>query len=75
MLETMLWLNDDRIPYLDMTTGTEIFAETFGCKFHRPIDDMPFVRDSLEIQTMDMTKSVASLLSATLKYSKLFIQL
>jgi hypothetical protein len=42
MLENMLWLNDDRIPFLDMITGTEIFAEAFGCKVHRPIDNNPF---------------------------------
>ena len=29
------WLKDDFIPYLNMNTGTEIFAEAFGCKVHR----------------------------------------
>ena len=36
------WLDDDTIPYLDVYTGTEIFAEAFGCQVHRPDDQMPF---------------------------------
>ncbi len=35
-------LEDDFIPFLDPFTGTEIFAEAFGCKVHRPADNMPF---------------------------------
>jgi hypothetical protein len=41
-LEATEWLNDDSIPYIDMLTGTEIFAEAFGCKVHLPSDNMPF---------------------------------
>ncbi len=40
--ERMAWLDDDSLPYLDMRTGTEIFAEAFGCAVHRPEDNMPF---------------------------------
>lgn len=36
------WLVDDTLPYLDMRTGTEIFAEAFGCPVHFPDDNMPF---------------------------------
>ena len=36
------WLNDDRIPALMPYTGTEIFAEAFGCKVFYPHNDMPF---------------------------------
>jgi len=36
------WLRDDTLPYLDMRTGTEIFAEAFGCPVHFPDDNMPF---------------------------------
>lgn len=36
------WLDDDVIPHLDVYTGTEIFAEAFGCRVHRPPDNMPF---------------------------------
>jgi hypothetical protein len=38
------WLNDDMIPHIDMLTGTEIFAEAFGCKVYRPEGEMPFAR-------------------------------
>lgn len=33
---------DDSIPFLSMITGTEIFAEAFGCKVHKPLDNNPF---------------------------------
>lgn len=36
------WLGDDKVPALHAYTGTEIFAEAFGCKVHRSIDNMPF---------------------------------
>ena len=42
MCERAEWLNDDTIPYLDPYTGTEIFAEAFGCRVHKPDDNMPF---------------------------------
>jgi hypothetical protein len=29
------WLDDDSIPHIAMWTGTEIFAEVFGCEVHR----------------------------------------
>ena len=41
-LEQSEWLADDRIPHLSPYTGTEIFAEAFGCKVHYPDNDMPF---------------------------------
>ena len=44
MLEQMSWLDTDRIPYLDVYTGTEIFAEAFGCDTYQPKDDMPHAR-------------------------------
>jgi hypothetical protein len=37
-----LWLDDDKVPHLDFSTGTEIFAEAFGCTVHRPKNNMPF---------------------------------
>lgn len=36
------WLRDDSIPCLYPYTGTEIFAEAFGCRVYRPADNMPF---------------------------------
>ena len=41
-LERIEWLDDDSIPFLDVYTGTEIFAEAFGCQVYRPEDNMPF---------------------------------
>lgn len=41
-MENMEWLEDNTIPFLSMITGTEIFAEAFGCKVHKPIDNTPF---------------------------------
>ena len=41
-LERMNWLHDDALPCLSVTTGTELFAEAFGCKVHRPAGDNPF---------------------------------
>ncbi len=40
--ERMDWLADDTLPCLDLLTGTEIFAEAFGCPVHRPPDNNPF---------------------------------
>jgi hypothetical protein len=41
-LQRAATVDDDFIPFLDPFTGTEIFAEAFGCKVHRPADNMPF---------------------------------
>lgn len=40
-MEKMSWLEDDSIPHLSVTSGTEIFAESFGAKVYRPADNMP----------------------------------
>lgn len=40
--EKARWVDDDRIPYLSNVTGTEIFAEAFGCAVQRPDDTNPF---------------------------------
>lgn len=41
-VERMEWLPDDTVPSLPVYTGTEIFAEAFGCKVHYSGDNMPF---------------------------------
>lgn len=41
-LENMEKLHDNTVPYLTMITGTEIFAEAFGCPIHRPEGNNPF---------------------------------
>ncbi len=40
--EQISWLDDDSLPYLEVYTGTEIFAAAFGCKTYYPEMDMPF---------------------------------
>jgi len=40
-LRRMDWLEDDTLPSLDMLTGTEIFAEAFGCRILYPVDNNP----------------------------------
>ncbi len=56
MKENVTWLPDDMIPYLDMLTGTEIFAEAFGCKVVYPGTNNPFALHKLsslsEISTL-----------------------
>ncbi len=48
MVERLHWLDDDSIPYLDVYTGTEIFAEAFGCRVHYSNDNMPFALPRVE---------------------------
>jgi hypothetical protein len=43
-IENLEWLDDDRIPYVAPVTGTEIFAQAFGCPVVYPHDNMPFAR-------------------------------
>ncbi|NQU44300.1 hypothetical protein HQ520_13505, partial [bacterium] len=47
-MERMAWLEDDALPYLSPYTGTEIFAEAFGCRVHRSVDTMPFALPCIE---------------------------
>lgn len=42
--ERIEWLDDDRVPYLDCLTGTEIFAAAFGCEVYYPDDTNPFAK-------------------------------
>lgn len=67
--ERARWLDDDMVPHIDMTTGTEIFAEAFGCKVVRPDDDMPFARplvhsatEAAKVRVPDPDGSTLSLL-------------
>jgi hypothetical protein len=62
-LRRMDWLKDDTVPCLDMLTGTEIFAEAFGCKVYRPEDNNPFAQpcaqnaleaDRLKVPSLDV---------------------
>ena len=37
-------INDNTIPFLSVTTGTEIFAEAFGCDVYKPLNSNPVAR-------------------------------
>jgi len=41
-MEQVEWLKDDRMVFFELATGTEIFAEAFGCRVHYPDDNLPF---------------------------------
>ena len=63
------WLPDDSIPFLDTYTGTEIFAEAFGCQVYRPEDDMPFAlplvhnaREASRLEAPDLSAAPLALL-------------
>ncbi|MBP7401684.1 MAG: hypothetical protein KBA30_03645 [Clostridia bacterium] len=47
-LETAQWLDDDRVPAVNLHTGTEIFAEAFGCRVAYPGDNMPYALARVE---------------------------
>ena len=40
-MERIEWLDDDSVPFLNNITGTELFAEAFGCDVHRPPESNP----------------------------------
>lgn len=41
-MEDLDVIPDDKVPFLCMLTGTEIFAEAFGCSVHKPNNNTPF---------------------------------
>lgn len=45
--EMCSWLEDDSVPALHPYTGTELFAQAFGCPVHESGDNMPFARPLL----------------------------
>jgi len=66
-LEKIRMVNDDALPYLDMITGTEIFAEAFGCPVARPTNDAPFaqplIADASEVSRLQVPELSRSSLS------------
>ena len=54
------WADDDWIPHLSPYTGTEIFAEAFGCRVHRPDNNNPFalplITGAADLHTLKMPK-------------------
>ncbi len=67
LLAQTRWLKDDKIPFLDVYTGTEIFAEAFGCKVHYPEDSMPFalplIHNASEVSRLKVPELSSSSLS------------
>lgn len=68
-MERIKWLYDDSIPFLSIPTGTEIFAEAFGCKIHRPDDNNPFalpmvhnVSEAARVKPVDLYSSSLAVL-------------
>jgi len=59
-MNKLSWLNDDFIPFASCTTGTEIFAEAFGCEVVKPADTnpfaIPFITKSSEISKLKIPK-------------------
>jgi hypothetical protein len=57
-LEQLAWLDDDTIPFLDLFTGSEIFAAAFGCPVYYPPGDMPFtmpcIRSASEVSAVQI---------------------
>ncbi len=54
------WLKDDYVPHLDIFTGTEIFAEAFGCKVCYQPDGFPFathrIQNASEVKDIKVPK-------------------
>ncbi|MBU0714400.1 MAG: hypothetical protein KJ964_03455 [Verrucomicrobia bacterium] len=67
-LERSIWLDDDAIPCLNMITGTEIFAEAFGCPVHRPDPGAPFAMPMIHAAGEVAKIKVPDLGSSTLAY-------
>jgi len=67
MRERAEWLRDDAIPYLNVYTGTEVFAEAFGCSVVRREDDMPFalplIHDADEVAKLQVPELSSSSLA------------
>jgi len=65
MLEDQInWLDDDKLPFLNPYTGTEIFARAFGCEVYESGDNMPFAlplafnaKDAAKIKKPDLNGS------------------
>jgi len=61
------WLHDDFIPHVTPATGTEIFAEAFGCKVHFPDGSNPFalplIRSASEVAAVKVPNPFTSTLA------------
>jgi hypothetical protein len=62
------WLPDDTVPCLQVATGTEIFAEAFGCPVRRPPDQMPFAQPAIHAAGQVASLAVPDLANSSLAY-------
>ena len=67
-VERTTLVNDDFVPYLDMMTGTEIFAEAFGCRVHQPPDSNPFALPLVQTAAEAAKVKVPELSRSSLAY-------
>ncbi len=67
-MDCLTWLDDDSLPHLHIMTGTEIFAEAFGCAVHRPDDNMPAARPRITHASQVAKLRVPELSSSSLAY-------
>lgn len=60
MLKHAQTVCDDRVPHLDMMTGTEIFAEALGSRVYKPDDNnpfaIPFIHKASEVSKVKVPK-------------------
>ncbi len=67
MMETAEWRKDDWIPHMSMVTGTEIFAEAFGCPVHRFEDSnpcaLPLIKSAAEVSKIKVPELSTSSLA------------
>ncbi|MBU4200113.1 MAG: hypothetical protein KKG09_06650 [Verrucomicrobia bacterium] len=61
-------VNDDFVPYIDMATGTEIFAEAFGCPVHRPADNNPFALPLIQTAAEVASVKIPEVSTSSLAY-------
>ena len=61
-------VDDDRVPYLSNATGTEIFAEAFGCRVQRPGNTNPFALPLVRAATEADALKTPELGASTLGY-------
>lgn len=67
-LARLAWLRDDSLPYLSVRTGTEIFAEAFGCPVQYPDDNMPFALPLIHSASEVASLRVPELSSSSVAY-------
>jgi len=67
-LEQTEWLYDDRVPFIDMISGTEIFAEAFGSPVLREMDNQPFALPAVNSSTEARSLQKPELMQSTLSF-------